>query len=269
MLTNQSEDTKMETNMLDNLSELAKITHQDIAGITACAETNKLAYSVHAREGVTDSWPLFSIPQTELVKGTGHVLRGVIVAHVPELEAVLEAPGGETWLRKQVQDALVKKVKNAVDNDLPVPSTVADFLARGRSSEFAAFNTLAGSWISALHAKNKALKIINKELFRQILASSAFAESQLPRVGQKNWVIVLQGMIGAAEKAGLSPGILQYWLDNREVAQSVTEINFETDDLAILVAKREAAAAAKAAQHNAATSAAAVSGAPFSVPNAE
>jgi hypothetical protein len=69
-------------------------------------------------------------------------------------------------------------------------------------------------YVKALKAKG--LKLISKALLRQILASSAFAQQQYPRLPQENWVHVLNSMIGHAAKDSIDVSGLQHWIDTRD-----------------------------------------------------
>lgn len=161
------------------------------------------------------------IPLTERVPGQGNVTRGLCVAAVPSVQTILGDEAGQAWVVKQINNILLRSVKSAAtpnDGEITsIPFKVEDFTTSSSSSALAAFNALASLYVKAL--KEKGLKFMSKVLLRQVFSSAGFAEQQFPRIGQENWVTVIESMKAHAAKEGLEAGILNHWVKTRDTIE--------------------------------------------------
>ena len=185
-------------------------------------------FNFNVEEDFPAGYSLAIIPLSERVAERGNVTKGVCVAAIPTIAAIMQHDSGEAFVTKQILDILVRQVSSsakAKDGITSLPFKVGDFTTSSRSSGLASFNALSSVYVQAL--KKKGLKFMSKLLLRQTLQSSAFAEQQFPRIDQDNWDMVLQSMIAHAAKDGLDAGNLAQWKKTR----STVEVDMADVDL--------------------------------------
>jgi len=201
--------------------------------VAICAAENvSPVFNFDTNEDFPAGYNLAVIPLTERVPERGNVTRGVLVAAVPTIAAIMEDASGESFVTKQITDNLVRQVSAAAkakDGITSLPFKVVDFTTSSRSSGLAAFNALAGIYVKALRAKG--LKFMSKLLLRQTLTSATLAEQQFPRIEQSNWEVVLKSMIAHATKENIEVGNLQDWLNTRNTVEvELAEIDLSDID---------------------------------------
>lgn len=184
-----------------------------------------------------EGYGLAILPLTERVPERGNVTKGLCIAAIPSVAQVLETDSGQSWVTKQITDAMIRQVvSSAKPKDesavASLPLKVEDFTTSSRSSGLAGFNAVASIYVRAL--KEKGLQFINKGLLKQVLVSSSFAESQFPRIAQENWVTVLQSMITHAAKEGFEAGNLSHWLKTRDQVE-VSTADIDLSDIEDMV----------------------------------
>lgn len=182
-------------------------------------------FNFDTNENLPEGYGLSVIPLTERVAGQGNVTKGLCIAAVPSVQTILQSDSGNAWVVKQLNDILIRSIKSAAtpsdDGAISsLPLKVEDFTTSTRSSALAAFNAVASLFVKAL--KDKGLKFMSKGLLRQVLSSAAFAEQQFPRIGQDNWVIVINSIMSHAAKEGVDAGILKHWLTTRDAIEVST-----------------------------------------------
>ena len=159
------------------------------------------------------------VPITERVPEKGNKAKGVLFAAIPELATVLEDKSGDAWIQKIALDKMVSQVMSSaksIDETSvsTLPFSITDFTTSSRGSGNAAFNALASDYVAEI--KKKGLRILTKPIFKNVLASKAFAEELFPSVGQESWTHVLDVMIEHAQKEGLDPIGLLHWKNTRD-----------------------------------------------------
>lgn len=213
-------------------------------------------FSFEPSEPVPDDYSLAVIPLTETIKDKGRVSIALLIAAIPSVQSMLQDATGAAWAVKKLNDTMIASVKVAaskimLEGGANLPFSIADFASTGRSSEYAAFNAMAGDYVKALKKKSASLSFLSKVLLRQILASKQFAEQQFPRIDQRNWVCIIEAMVKSSATQGIPAGILQHWLQTRDDV----EVELASDDLSDigdLVAADKAVADAKEAAKEAA-----------------
>ena len=160
-------------------------------------------------------------------------MMAVLLLAVPDVATIAEHEQGAGFIRDTIVSNLMERAASAVRprgsdpfmaDASVLPFTVEQFISPARRGEgLATFRALAGDFVKVL--KKKGIPFLSVSLFRQILESRAFAESQFPAIPQEKWETVLNVMVSAAGKKGLDPAILNHW---KETPDSV---EIETGDL--------------------------------------
>lgn len=175
------------------------------------------------------------------VSKRGQPLLAVLLVAVPDVSTIAEHERGAQWIQDQITSSLLERAASAVRprGDEPLladssalPFSVDDFIAPAKRGEgLATFRALASDYVKVL--KKRGIPFLSVSLFRQILESRAFAESQFPNIAQEKWETVLGAMIGTAKKRDLDPAILQHWLETRDsVEVQVGDLSLDgLDDL--------------------------------------
>lgn len=163
----------------------------------------------------------------------GESMMAVLLVAVPDVSTIAEHEQGATFIRDTIMGNLLEKAAATVrprGNDpfmadaSILPFSVEQFISPAKRGEgLATFRALAGDFVKVL--KKKGIPFLSVSLFRQILESRAFAESQFPAIPQEKWQTVINVMVSAAEKKGLDPAILRHWLETRD------SVEIETGDL--------------------------------------
>ena len=195
-------------------------------------------FNFDVNEELPAGYGLSVIPLTERIAGQGNVTKGLCIAAVPSVSAILQAESGNAWVVKQITDILVRSIKSAASPSADgaitsIPFKIDDFTTSTRSSALAAFNAVASLYVKAL--KDKGLKFMSKGLLRQVLSSAAFAEQQFPRIGQDNWQVVISSMVAHTSKEGIDSGILKHWAATRDSIE-VSTVDIDLSDIDGMVA---------------------------------
>lgn len=168
----------------------------------------------------------------------GNETVGALIAAVPTMDAVLEAEGGEDYIRNAVIDSFVAKVVNAArprsDGKAAniLPFSLRDYMERKRGSDaLKAFAKIAPKFVTAL--REKGLKGITQSNLRQVLSSKAFAESQYAKLPQKLWEGLLDKMIAYGNAQKLDVSLFENWKETRDQVAAPEIGDIDLDDLEI------------------------------------
>jgi len=214
-------------------SELNK-AQERLSEVMVVAEDNATApiRNFDPEKDFPNGYGLYIHPITQ--RGTdGNETIGIAVAALPDPETIANAEGGSDYIRKVILDAEIAKLANSVrprsDNSVAasIPFSIQDFITSSRGGEsMATFRKLASIYVAAL--KKKGIRHMTNVLLRQIFQSSAFAESQFPKIPQESWVKVINSMIGKADAEKLETSVLVNWRETRDQAEmAVDEIDLE------------------------------------------
>lgn len=170
-------------------------------------------------------------------------LQGVVIAHVPTLEAIISSGNeGEQWVRDTVLNALATKLVVAVRPRGEgstfggvLPTTMTEFLqGRSRGEGLAAFRVVGPAFVDGLKAKGA--KKMTLAALRSICESAAYAKSEYPSIGQDVWSNIIKAMQSRAIAKGESGAIFDHWLSSRDQVEfNAADLNLSVDDLAGLV----------------------------------
>lgn len=148
---------------------------------------------------------------------------GAAIGAIPDYSALVTTTEGSAFAQDVVETALMAKLANAVrpraDGNVAasVPFSVEDFITSNRpEGVLVAFRKLAPAYVKLL--KSQGLKLMTDNILRSVLESSAFAESQFPKVPQASWEALLDSMIAKAGTAGMVVGMLADWRKDRDTA---------------------------------------------------
>lgn len=210
---------------------------------------DKISANFDGDTTIPDNYGLFIGPvSARSTDGTGNKVMGAIACVVPTLELLGASEAGVSWLREAALSAMRTKIANAVRPDKngdasgEIPFTLEDFIENRRESGvMKAYNETAPIAVASL--KKLGFKFMTVPLLRQVLVSKAFAESQFPKVDQKQWVAVLDLLVNRATAKGFDTSVLANWKATRDNAAASEMADFDVGKLDELMAGAEAKAA--------------------------
>lgn len=192
-----------------------------VSAAAAICEASNLPFMMGFDGEPTTGFGIGIVPITKRAETRGTVLLGVVIAQVPTAETIAGHPKGADYIESLIQADLLTKAKLAVaprGNSTAImgsiPASVEDYIISSRGEGLATYRELAPVYVSSL--KKMGLKLLNAQLLRQILESSAFAQHQYQNVDNAVWIKILDLMVGHAKREGLDTAILEHWKATRD-----------------------------------------------------
>jgi len=235
--------------MQDMRSQFFSPDQLDVAGTAITAASTivsnakgKIVYNFDPAKGdIHDGYSIIINPIKQRDKKTGKsFVVGVTVGAIPTYEILSTTDDGMKYIRDIVNNSIVVKLANSARpnaNDeisTTLPYEVVDFITSNRAEGvLLAYRKYAPKYIKVL--KSKGFKDLTDATFRQVLQSTAFANSTFPNVPQEVWLNIINGMGKLAVADGIVVGMLEDWVKTRDTAGMPEEAEIVVDDLMDLV----------------------------------
>jgi len=163
-------------------------------------------------------------------RGTSLLLSGIVIASVPDLDAVTKENKGKTFLQEALSEAYGRKLRTIALNadktgaKAVFPKDIEGYITeQSETPTLTAFNVIAPHFIKLLHAYGNELRYITPPLLRVALSSSAKAAIQYPRIADNVWDKLLAKMTRYAIDKGHDPAILRHWIATRKEASDMSD----------------------------------------------
>lgn len=157
------------------------------------------------------------------------VVKGVHVLRIPDAGYMLANHVGK--VEDIVNTAFITQLTGMIRRESKKPQTLAAFLEGTSGSQLVAFDKIAAGFIKVLGHLAPALDGLSKSKLKACLSSQTKASAYFPTMPEENWDVLLDHMINKAVAAGLEPGAMADWKENRTKVEDQAEIELDFNSL--------------------------------------